>query len=151
MPWYDLVQLFWENKPWVTPKKPRITPSVMWEKYILLIWLHTNQDFRKCHRSKFGLFSYQIVIKKSFNIRITYTLCKEKTSNQTFLYACFTKISNNICSVIFRFVVVSLHWRHNDHDGVSNHQPHGCLLNRIFGRRSKKISKLRVTGLCAGN
>ena len=21
----------------------------------------------------------------------------------------------------------SLHWRHNDHDGVSNHQPHGCL------------------------
>ena len=45
----------------------------------------------------------------------------------------------------------SLHWRHNDHDGVSNHQPHGCLLNRLFGRRSKKTSKLRVTGLCAGN
>ena len=44
-----------------------------------------------------------------------------------------------------------LHWRHNDHDGVSNHQSHGCLLNRLFGRRSKKTSKLRVTGLCAGN
>ena len=44
----------------------------------------------------------------------------------------------------------SLHWRHNDHDGVSNHQPHGCLLNRLFGRRSKKTSKLRVTGLCTG-
>ena len=42
----------------------------------------------------------------------------------------------------------SLHWRHNDHDGVSNHQPHGCLLNRLFRRRSKKASKLRVTGLC---
>ena len=45
----------------------------------------------------------------------------------------------------------TLHWRHNDHDGVSNHKPHGYLLNRIFGRRSKKTSKLRVTGLCAGN
>ena len=45
----------------------------------------------------------------------------------------------------------SLHWRHNDHDGVSNHQPHGCLLNRLFRRRSKKTSKLRVTGLCVGN
>ena len=45
----------------------------------------------------------------------------------------------------------SLHWRHNDHGGVSNHQPHGCLLNRLFRRRSKKTSKLRVTGLCAGN
>ena len=46
---------------------------------------------------------------------------------------------------------VALHWRHNDHDGVSNHQPHGCLLNRLFRRRSKKTSKLRVTGLCVGN
>ena len=45
----------------------------------------------------------------------------------------------------------SLHWRHSDHDGVSNHQPHDCLLNRLFRRRSKKTSKLRVTGLGAGN
>ena len=45
----------------------------------------------------------------------------------------------------------SLHWRHNGHDSVSNHQLHDCLLNRLFRRRSKKISKLRVTGLCAGN
>ena len=45
----------------------------------------------------------------------------------------------------------ALRWRHNDHAGVSNHQPHGCLLNRLFRRKSKKTSKLRVTGLCAGN
>ena len=43
-------------------------------------------------------------------------------------------------------------WRHhNGHDGISNHQPHHCLLNRLFGRRSKKTSKVYVTGLCAGN
>ena len=46
---------------------------------------------------------------------------------------------------------ISLHWHHNDHDGVSNHQPDGCLLNRLFRRRSEKTSKLRVTGLCVGN
>ena len=45
----------------------------------------------------------------------------------------------------------TLHWRHNDHSGVSNHQPRGCLLNRLFRRRSKETSKLRVTGLCVGN
>ena len=45
----------------------------------------------------------------------------------------------------------ALQWHHNDPDGVSNHEPHGCLLNRSFRRRSKKTSKLRVTGLCAGN
>ena len=44
-----------------------------------------------------------------------------------------------------------LRWRHNGRDGVSNHQPHQCLVNRLFGRRSKKTSKLRVTGLCVGN
>ena len=46
---------------------------------------------------------------------------------------------------------ISLRWRHNDHAGVSNHQPHGCLLNCLFRRKSKKTSKLRVTGLCVGN
>ena len=45
----------------------------------------------------------------------------------------------------------SLQWRHNGRDSVSHHQPHDCLLNRLFRRRSKKTSKLRVTGLCAGN
>ena len=45
----------------------------------------------------------------------------------------------------------SLQWRHNELDSVSNHQPHGCLLNRLFRRRSKKTSKPRVTGLCVGN
>ena len=43
-----------------------------------------------------------------------------------------------------------LQWRHNEHDNVSNHEPHDCLLNRLFGRRSKKTSKLRVTGLGVG-
>ena len=44
----------------------------------------------------------------------------------------------------------TLRWRHNGHDSVSNHQPHDCLLNRLFRRRSEKTSKLRVTGPCAG-
>ena len=54
-----------------------------------------------------------------------------------------------ICRGDVRYL--SLRWRHNENDCVSNHQTHHCLLNRFFGCRSKKISKLRVTGLCAGN
>ena len=41
--------------------------------------------------------------------------------------------------------------RPNGRHGVSNHQPLDCLHNRLSRRRSKKTSKLRVTGLCAGN
>ena len=44
-----------------------------------------------------------------------------------------------------------LQWRHNDGDGVSNHRRLDGLFNRLFGRRSKKISNLRVTGRCEGN
>ena len=46
---------------------------------------------------------------------------------------------------------IILQWRHNGCDSVSNHQPHDCLLKRLFRRRSKKTSKLCVTGLCVGN
>ena len=54
------------------------------------------------------------------------------------------------CIIVFVYSFTS-QWRHTGHDGVSNHQPHHCLLNRLFRRTPKKISKLRVTGLCVGN
>ena len=44
-----------------------------------------------------------------------------------------------------------LQWRHNERNGVSNHWRLQCLLDCRSRRRSKKTSKLRVTGLCAGN
>ena len=57
---------------------------------------------------------------------------------------------------MFRIILISRlslssRWRHNGRDGVSNHQPHDYLLNRLFRHRSKKTAKLRVTGLCEGN
>ena len=58
-----------------------------------------------------------------------------------------TVFTRSCCALCRR----TLRWRHNDCDGVSNHQPHDCLLKRLFRRISKKTSKLRVTGLCEGN
>ena len=51
----------------------------------------------------------------------------------------------------YQFCRKSLRWRHNGRDGVSNHQPRDCLLNRLFVRKSKKTSKLCVNGLCVRN
>ena len=51
------------------------------------------------------------------------------------------------CHVTFN----ALQWRHNGHDGVSNHQPHDCLLSCLFRRRSTITSKLSVTVLCGRN
>ena len=32
----------------------------------------------------------------------------------------------------------TLQWRHNERDGVSNHQPQDCLLNRLFTAHQRK-------------
>ena len=47
-------------------------------------------------------------------------------------------------------IFAPLQWRHNGCDDVSNHQPNDCLLHGLYRCRSKKTSKLRVTGLCVG-
>ena len=67
---------------------------------------------------------------------------------QSYISTLFTRL---MYSWIFWGNFTSLQWRHHDHDSVSNHQPHDCLLNHLFRRRSKKTSKLHVTGLCVGN
>ena len=66
---------------------------------------------------------------------------------------CYWKlfIMAGCCTGNLRNAWPPLQWRHNGRDSVSNHQPHDCLLNRLCRHRSKKTSKLRVTGLCAGN
>ena len=61
----------------------------------------------------------------------------------------YSKLTHQLS--FFQNINLSLRWRHNGPDSESNHQPHGCLLNRLFRRRSRKTSKLRVTGLWVGN
>ena len=62
-----------------------------------------------------------------------------------FLLACFNRLGSGMVDQHW------LQWCHNERNGISNHQSHGCLLNRLSRRRSKKTSKVCVTGLCAGN
>ena len=38
----------------------------------------------------------------------------------------------------YALILTTASWRHNGRDGISNHQPHDCLLNRLFRRRSRK-------------
>ena len=61
------------------------------------------------------------------------------------------KLTMNRRCCLLTLWLSSLGCRHNGRDGVSNHQHHDCLLNRLFWCRSRKTSKLRVTGLCVGN
>ena len=59
--------------------------------------------------------------------------------------------NNIVVSSETRYRLHCITGRQIEPDSASNHQPPDCLLNHLFRRRSKKTSKLRVTGLCAGN
>ena len=69
-------------------------------------------------------------------------------SNAIFTVTWYLLLARKSPACISLFLLL---WRHNGCDSVLNHQPHDCLLNRLSRRRSKKTSKLHVTGLCAGN
>ena len=74
-----------------------------------------------------------------------------------------TMISNKLVSGLVKHIYTNvptlvynrthmLQWSPNDCDGISNHQPHDCLLNRCVQAQFKEyIKKLRFTGLCEGN
>ena len=47
--------------------------------------------------------------------------------------------------------VDTLQWRHNGYDSILNRRRLDCWHNRLLRHRSKKTSKLCVTGLCGGN
>ena len=65
-------------------------------------------------------------------------------------FCIYLTMHNNRQSVTSK-LVITLQWYHNAYNGISNHQPRDCLLIHFFRYRSKKTSKLHVTGLCAWN
>ena len=52
---------------------------------------------------------------------------------------------------LWYYWITTLQWRHDEHNGVSNHRLLDFLFNRLFGRRSKITWKPRVADLCEGN
>ena len=47
--------------------------------------------------------------------------------------------------------ILTLQWRYNERDDISNDRRLDSLLNSLLRRRLMKTSKLRITGLCEGN
>ena len=123
--------------------KLKITQHILWsdDRFFFSIMrfniiLHCNSQFsQNNHCSKAPVISSRLCGQWSIH-----AACEELLS-----LPCFYAHPQ------LRLVSVPLRWRLNGSHGVSNHQHHGCLLNRLFRRKSKKTPTLRVTGLCAGN
>ena len=65
-----------------------------------------------------------------------------------FVLLCIIVIT--VSTAVHSYNAITLPWRHNERDGVSNHRRLDCLLNLLFRHISKKTSKLRLTSLYRG-
>ena len=108
------------------------------------IWTHKRNPITQRHRGKkSSLITYAMSSTfLQWMIRENGLTCP--TWRQSWQH------NNSHCGFHCVHLVNPLQWRHNEHDGVSNHQPNDYLLNRLFRRRWKKTPKLRVTGLLRG-
>ena len=126
---------------------------------MLLIWLSAHvlsHMYDEMHVSKC------MCQEKTLNLNVQLRPCDVTVMIKTFQEPPFASILYwlilKYCKLLKRhtdnpilYQYFSLQWRQNGRDSVSHHQPQDCLLSRLFRRRSKKTSKLRVTGLYVGN
>ena len=128
-----------------------------WGKNSLCSWAQVDVSILRCHLTiiqyRDSHFKDKMVMRLSYfykGIPIpgkTVFILKSVpgTCNRCLCTPSVHKIS------ILHILFLTLQWRHNECDGIWNHQPHHCLLNHLFRHRSKKTSKLWVIGLCVGN
>ena len=119
------------------------------------------------YRHHFGVWNSFLSKCRIYSVKFSTKITNEKYRQTTLVFNQRTELSitqlimNTISNFTFFVLkmfrmycdkgVFSLQWHHNDHGGVWNQQPRGCLLNCLFRCRWKKTPKLRVTGLCEGN
>ena len=86
----------------------------------------------------------------------------EQTAEKNFLYktVCLMKLATvvGLCYELLInswdvFIIIQVHitlqWRHNVRDGVSNHQPHHC--SSAHQRKHRSSASLAIVGIWAGN
>ena len=120
--------------------------------YFLPVTVHLSSVFEDtAHSASCPMANFRKMF--SLTCRILLRFISELSVVDTVFPTCSSNFTTSLVNNVghISFILETLRWRHNERDGISNHQPRHCLLNRLFGRRSRKTSKLRVTGLCVGN
>ena len=136
--------------PWELPWNRTNFSRELWYKCILykhwLSFVCLNDDGRPCCNTTKYIISYLIVLPMQM-----YKIIKLGTHKMPVVeYKSDFQPQKDLTDHLL-VSLWALQWCHNKHSGISNHQPYDCLLNHLFRRRSKRILKLRFTGLCAGN
>ena len=141
-PWTGTSELKLVEKPWFN-----FGPSL----YQLFIVVTSHERLDVPNHQRLDSFTFLSFFSSKVHIKWLLALCEE---NPTMTGGFPSQMASNgesgsessrghdtgyHCSDVMMSAMASNHWRPD------------CMLNRLFRHRSKKTSKLRVTGLCEGN
>ena len=157
-PW-KLISVKFESKYDSFKELHSKTSSARWRPYcfgliVLSLWCETRQytqnNSYNCTTSA-RLCIHQRHPKPSPHGRAIGYLSWDLQGNMTATYRERTVMTlwTNTISSYARFT--PLRWRHNEHEGVSNHQPHGCLLDRVFKENIKALRHWPLWGEFTGD
>ena len=142
--------MFWDA---MTPMQHEVSLYIPFTLYNEWSWCGSSLQ-------RFQLWTIKHEISQDFHWPYYYylvnrSLCEIKNSSGNRIELCLKcrqRCAHCWPGTVRRWQICNtLRWRHNGRDSVSTYQPHHCLLNRLLSCRSKKTSKLLVTGLCEGN
>ena len=124
--------------------KHRFPPAQLIDKELSEVPEHqgphtgTGNSYARSH----GTTSYEVVLNRHHRCHVHETITDTWQRDEYIL-------TDWLLGCVAAILAITV--RHNERDGVSNHRRLDCLFNHLFRRRSKKISKPRVPGLCEGN
>ena len=95
------------------------------------------ENFEKCTVAMLGGPCSQHVMGNTSRLNQPQSAIMLNTKGHSEVAEHYLEVSYMLYAM-YDIVFSSLQWRHNRHNSVLNHQPHHCLLNRLFRCRSKK-------------
>ena len=151
--WFELASII----SWLFPGNKKIVYAFFasQDSVCMIVWIDDNF----MHATNDELWTEWLTIQTAtrskalilcYHSLVTWSLVMN-SSREEFRRLWPKKWNDDMITLYVASWLAPLQRRHNGCDGVSNHQPHDCLFNRLFRRISKKTSKLRFTGLCEGN
>ena len=91
--------------------------------WFIIALLSTSDITMSIHKQQIEIWLHTIDVVWRTRRKILFTVCELRLKMPTREHK------------INAISIQQLHWRHNDHDRVSKHQPYDCLLNCLIRRR----------------
>ena len=110
---------------------------LIWRRLFIFLWVLAFIGTKQCRwsvMSQLIMPDKRSVAKNKFFVENCTKIWSIQVAEKSGAWGVLWLVNNDMTSSC---QVNALRWRHNGGDSVSNHQHRDCLVNHLFGRRSK--------------